>query len=326
MRIVISGATSMIGVALIKECIKNKCDVLAIVRKNTSRIGRIPESEFVHIEYADLDSITSVKGDGNPYDVFYHFAWGHTVKEERDDPFAQEDNIRTTLQAVELAHKLGCQKFIGAGSQAEFGPVNGIISADTRPEPVTAYGMAKLSAGMMSKKRCEQLGMTHIWGRIFSVYGCNDNAGTMIDYAIHQFQRGEVAEFSSATQMWNYLNEEDAGKIFYLFGDREIESGVYCVANNESRVLREYIEEVKEAFGKDVQCEFAAPGENDSVFGLEADIQKTIDAIDYVPQVTFKEGIMQILNGSKKKLGGRVKHFLLYTKKTIGTSGRGCAA
>ena len=45
MRVVVTGATSMIGVALIKECIKNSDQVLAIVRKGTKRLNRLPKSD-----------------------------------------------------------------------------------------------------------------------------------------------------------------------------------------------------------------------------------------------------------------------------------------
>ena len=269
--------------------------MLAIVRDGTARIDRLPKSDKIRIEYANLDSLDRVQGDGKTYDVFYHFAWGHTSKADRDEPLAQEDNIRSALRAVELAHKLGCCKFIGAGSQAEYGPVDGVISYDTRTEPVTAYGMAKLSANMLSRKMCEKLGIRHIWGRIFSVYGCNDNDGTMLNYAIDQFMKGETARFSSATQMWNYLYEEDAGKIFYLLGEKEADSGIYCVANKESRVLREYIEELREMFGMDAKCEFAPENSDMKVFGLQADIQRTIDATGFIPRTHFKEGIMKVV-------------------------------
>ena len=262
MRVVVTGATSMIGVALIDICIKKNCDVLAIVRKGTKRLERLPKSDLIRIEYADLDSLSSVQGDGETYDVFYHFAWGHTIKAERDCPVLQEDNVRNTLKAVELANKLGCKKFIGAGSQAEYGQVNG---------------------------------MTHIWGRIFSVYGCNDNEGTMLNYAINQFFKGEIAEFSSATQIWNYLNEEDAGKMFYLMGKKDIESGIYCVANTESKILKEYIEELRTVMGGETKCNFAPIETESKSIGLCVDMKKTIDAIDFFPQISFKDGVEKLI-------------------------------
>lgn len=300
MRVIVSGATSMIGIACIKACIANGCEVLAIVRDGTRRLARLPESDRIRLAYADLDTLSSVRGDGKPYDVFYHFAWSHTAKGERDDPLAQESNIRTTLQAVELAHKLGCRKFIGAGSQAEYGCVDGIISADTRPEPIIAYGMAKLSSCMLSRRMCEQYGMTHIWGRIFSVYGTNDNEGTMLNYAIAQFRKREPAHFSSAAQMWNYLYEDDAGEMFYRLGALTTSSGIYCIAHTESKPLRSYIEQLQLIYGEGAQCEFAPENPEARLISLRVDMQKTVEAIGFEPQVSFDEGIRRILGIEKK--------------------------
>ena len=293
MRIVVTGATSMIGTALINECIRNHCEVLAIVRNGTRRLDRLQKSDLICIEYADLDCLDCVNGNGKTWDVFYHFAWGHTNKNERDNPIAQEDNIKTTLQAVELAHRLGCKRFIGAGSQAEYGRINGVISADTHANPITAYGISKYAANMLSRRYCEQLGMKHIWGRIFSVYGINDNENTMLNYAIDQFIEGKTAEFSSATQMWNYLYETDAGMFFYLLGVKDVESGIYCIANSQSRVLREYIEELQTAYGESAKCSFTRPSAD--VYSLQADIEKTIQATGYKPKTGFDEGIRKVI-------------------------------
>ena len=299
MRIAVTGATSMIGTALVKECINNNVEVLAIVRNGTNRLDRLPQSGLIRIESADLDSLERVQGDGKPWDVFYHFAWGHTVREERDLPIAQEDNIRTTLQAVELAHRLGCKKFIGAGSQAEYGRVDGIIFPETPANPVTAYGISKYAANMLSRRACELLEMEHVWGRIFSVYGVNDNENTMLNYAIDRFIQGNIAEFSAATQMWNYLFEDDAGRIFYLLGTKNVESGIYCIANPESRPLREFIEIMCTAYGKNARCSFAKPGA--AVIGQHADVGKTVRATGYVPKTSFDEGIRQVIEARKEK-------------------------
>lgn len=300
MRAVVTGATSMIGVAIIKKCIENNCNVLAIVRKGTDRLQRLPSSDLIHIEYADLNELASVTGDGKTYDVFYHLALAHTSKSDRENPILQEQNIKYTLDAVQLAHKLDCKKFIGAGSQAEYGIINGIIDANTRPAPITAYGMAKLSAGLLSKRLCEQLGITHIWGRIFSVYGINDNPGTMLNYAIEQFLKGEPAYFSAATQMWNYLYEDDAGMMFYLLGVKEVNGGIYCIANCESRVLRTYIEELAGVFGGNQQYIFNAEANGNHTVTLQADISGTVDAIGYLPQTSFEEGIGRVIMAKRK--------------------------
>lgn len=295
-RVVVTGATSMIGVPLIKECIQNNVEVLAIVRKNSVHLNRLPQSQLLHVYECDLNALSSIAGLPPDYDVFYHLAWDYTSKRYRDDPVLQEKNIKYTLDAVALAERLGCHKFIGAGSQAEYGRVDHVITPDTSVCPTTAYGISKYAAGKLSEKMCGQHGMVHIWGRIFSVYGRNDNAETMLSYAIDQFIKKESAQFSSATQMWDYLHESDAGKMFFLMGNCVEKNVVYCVANGEAKPLKEFIIQLKECFGKEAVCVFGEDRANQKVFGLQADTSTLIKDTGYIPCVTFQEGIMDMIN------------------------------
>ena len=300
-KVIVTGPTSMIGLATINECLKNNVSVLAIVRENTTRLDRLPKSDLIKIINCNIDKLDSIDTNNldSDYDVFYHFAWGHTAKAERDNPLMQEQNVKYTLDAVKLASTLGCKKFIGAGSQAEYGMCEEVRTEDTLEAPLTSYGISKYSAKMLSRRMCDQLGMVHVWGRIFSVYGPHDNEGTMLNYGIDCFINGEKAKFSSATQMWNYLYEDDAGSMFYLLGEKNVESGVYCVAGKESDVLRKYIECMRDEFGTEAICEFAPITPNVKNLGLEVKIDKIVNATGFLPKVSFNEGIKKMIEFRK---------------------------
>lgn len=294
---VITGATSMIGIALMNECVKNQVRVLAIVRKNSKHRKYLPKSELITVYEAELEELEQISDIGQ-YEVFYHLAWAGTNKAGREDVQIQTINIESTISAVRLAHRLGCRKFIGAGSQAEYGQVNGIISPQTNVAPITAYGIAKYAAGKLSEELCIQYGIIHVWARVFSVYGSLDNEETMLNYAMKCFRKHETAHFSAATQMWDYLYEEDAGRVFFLLGEYIEDSKIYCVANGNARPLREYIMELKKIWGEDAKCEFAIQDKKSSI-GLQADISDLTHDIHYVPSTTFETGISKVIKIKK---------------------------
>ena len=302
---VITGPTGAIGTALTENLIARGIHVYAVVRKDSGRIDRIPESPLVTPVLLGLDELSRLKNEiRESCDVFYHFAWGDTGKLTRDDPVLQEKNIQYTLDAVELARKLGCSKFIGAGSQAEYGLVNQVITAETKEEPVLSYGIAKNAAGRLSRKLCEKYGIIHIWGRIFSVYGCNDSKETMVSYAVRQFMECQPAYFSAATQMWDYLNEDDAGKIFYLLGEKISKNKVYRIASGQSRALKEFILEIREVAGKEGGCEFVADNIGENRVSLQVDVNDLMEDIHYVPAVSFKEGIQKTVKSFNDAVRG----------------------
>lgn len=297
-KIIVTGATSMIGIALIECAVSNNVEVYAIIRPDTKRRDRLPHSDLLHLIECKLTELERIKEIPLDCDVLYHFAWVYTAKNMRDDALLQEENIKITLDCVKLAQRCGCYKFIGAGSQAEYGRVNGIIDGKTKCQPEVAYGVAKYAAGLLSKKLCEDLDMIHIWGRIFSVYGKYDNPDTMLDYAIKSFLHGNYARFSSGKQRWDYLFEQDAGKIFYLLGVRADESKTYRIANGKARCLRNYIAILAQKMHAENLCIFDESC--DSQIGIEADISDLVADIGYTPDTSFESGIGIMINEYKQ--------------------------
>lgn len=297
-KIVITGATSMIGTALTEIAARAGIEVYSIIRPDTKRADRIINSDNVHVVYGALGNLKDVKGIPNDCDVFYHFAWAGTSKKDRNNPVVQERNIKYTLDAVCLAEKTGCRKFVGAGSQAEYGPTTDIINHNTKYDPTTSYGASKLAACILSRNICEQKGISHIWARIFSVYGPHDNEGTMLNYVLDCWRRGEVAQLSSGQQMWNYIYESDAGQLFFEMGKESVEAGTYLVANPESRPLREYVEIMMRTYGENAKTSFA-PVSSAVLPGLNVMVDNTFEVLGYRPHVCFDEGIKTIIKKSK---------------------------
>lgn len=289
-RVIVTGATSMLGVALIKECIKENVEVCAIIRKNTTRMSRLPNSPLITYVECDMSELCTVRLPNEEYDCMFHMAWGYTGKDVRDNPELQNKNIAATLDAVRLAHQYHCKKFVGAGSQAEYGIATGPIHEDLSVAPVSAYGICKYAAGRLAEKLCGALKMTYVWARIFSVYGTNDKEGTMIKYAFEQMRNGETAHFSAGTHIWNYLFETDAGKMIYLLGKTDEACGIYNVAHPDSRPLRDYISEMKRVLGDNFVYELS-PENSLTAYDLIPDVSKIINCIRYVPEVSFGAGI-----------------------------------
>ena len=220
-RVIITGPTGAIGMALIHKCMEADIEVTAVCHRGSGRISRIPVSDKVKIVECDLDEIRNLPGIlENRYDVFYHFAWACTAGEGRNNTDAQTQNIRYAMDAVETANKLGCECFIGAGSQAEYGRFEGKLNADVPTFPDNGYGIAKLCAGQLSRIRCSQLVIRHVWFRILSVYGRYDGEQTMIMSSIRSMLNGESLEYTPAGQIWDYLYSEDAAEALYLAAER----------------------------------------------------------------------------------------------------------
>lgn len=295
--VVVTGATSMIGIALTEACLAEGCRVAALVREDSSNMERLPESENLQVVYCSLDRLNhlNLSATGG-YDVFYHLAWSHTDKAGRNDVQLQQRNIRYTLDALNLAKRLGCKKFVGAGSQAEYGiHVESKTGPDSPVNPQTAYGVCKYAAGKLGAVQAGQLGMDFFWVRIFSVYGRYDMAETMISSSLQKMKRGEHCSFTPGTHQWDYLYSSDAGKAFYLIGEKAMGNKIYCLGSGQGKPLREYIEEMRDVVNPELELGFGEiPYADGKGMDMCADIHSLCQDTGWKPETEFRRGILQL--------------------------------
>ncbi len=297
-RVIISGATGAIGTALIGNLIGNNVEILIISRKNSKRLSVIPKNRLISIKYCDLDEYKNLQNDtGKTYDVFYHFAWSGTFGDSRNDMYIQNKNVEYSLVAVEIAKRFGCHTFIGAGSQAEYGRVEGVLTPSTPVFPENGYGMAKLCAGQMTREYAHKLGLKHIWMRILSIYGPNDGAQTMVMSTINKLKNGEEAQFTKGEQLWDYLYSGDAAEAFRLIGERGVDGKIYILGGGVARPLYEYINIIGECLeAKELLKIGDLPYSDRQVMHLCADITELKRDTGWLPQTKFSDGIKKILN------------------------------
>lgn len=301
MKAVVTGASSMIASALIRLLVAEGHEVYALCRPGSKKLGNIIKNERVHIVHSDISDITAVgQSIGCGCDAFFHFAWGGTSGAQRNDSRIQSENIRFTLDSVELAHSLGCEVFIGAGSQAEYGRVDGKIAPDTPTFPENAYGAAKLAAGHLSRIACAKHGIRHVWARILSVYGIGDNDFTITVSSLKKMLSGQVAQFTPAEQMWDFLYCDDAARAFYLMAKFGKDGAVYALGSGQARPLKDYIKLIHAASGADSEVQIGALPYNDKqVMYLCADISDLTADTGFVPQVSYEEGIKETVKWLK---------------------------
>ena len=297
---VITGPTGAIGKALCLELAKNGIHVMAVCRPSSPRLAAIPKHPLIETVQCDMQELSRLPELIPHADAFYHFAWAHTTGVGRNDMSAQIENIRYTLEAVRVAHALGCQVFIGAGSQAEYGRVEGVLKPDTPCFPENGYGIAKLCAGQMSRIECKKLGIDHIWVRILSVYGPSDSDVTMISGVIRALLCGQKPSLTAGAQLWDYLYAEDAALAFHLIAEQGIGGKVYPLGGGIARPLREYVEEIRDAIDPALPLGFGEiPYSPRQVMHLEADISTLQADTGFAPTTAFKDGIRTTIEYQK---------------------------
>jgi len=299
---VITGPTGTIGNALIELLLSKGIEVYAVIRPGSTRAAAFPIHEKLHIvacvaaEYNRLPDL--IPAD---IDAFFHLAWAQTIGAGRNDMPSQINNIRYAIDAVNAAAKLDCRVFVGAGSQAECGRVEGFIRQDTPCFPENGYGMAKLCAGEMTRVECEKLGIDHIWMRVLSIYGPYDGEKTMIMSVIRSLLRGEKPALTAGEQQWDYLYCRDVAKGFYCAAESGVSGKIYPLGSGTARPLREYVEILRDQINPVLPLGFGevvyAPKQ---VMHLQADISALQQDTGFQPAWSFENGIAETIEWVKK--------------------------
>ena len=191
---------------------------------------------------------------------------------------------------------LGCQVFVGVGSQAEHGRIEGKITPDAPCFPTTGYGMAKLCAGQMTRSVCRQLGIRHEWARVLSVYGVNDGPLSVISILLDKLFKGEKPALTAGAQLWDYLYVDDAAEALIAMAERGKDGAVYPVGSGQARPLHEYFELLRDAVNPKLPLGLGElPYPPNQVMHLQADITELTRDTGFKPTVPFEEGIRRVV-------------------------------
>lgn len=290
---VLTGPTGAIGTALCLELANNGILVYAVCRPNSERASAIPEHKNIRKVFCDLSTLSNLKYlIPQGADAFYHFGWAHTIGDGRNDMPAQISNISYTIDAVRAAGELGCKVFVGAGSQAEYGRVQGVLKSETPCFPENGYGFAKLCAGNMSRVECEKLGINHIWVRILSVYGPKDSGSTMVSGLIDKLLKGDKPSLTKGEQKWDYLFSFDAALAFRLIAESGVSGKTYVLGGGKALPLKSYIEQIRDAINPELPLGLGdIPYGPKQVMHLEADISELTQDTGFIPKTNFADGI-----------------------------------
>jgi len=274
----ITGASSFVGVELCRYLTDKGHEVIAMSRKENVLLNEMSTSGHLQVLYADMQNLMEKTQDAKA-DVFIHLAWAGTLAGQRDNQELQEGNIKFSLDCLKLAKRMGCQLYVDAGSQAEYGIVPGVITEETECYPVTAYGKAKLKMYQESRVLTEQLGVKYIHLRIFSVYGEKDHPNTLIMSALRKLKNNEPVEIRSGGQKWNYMYVKDAARQIgelatYTMVNENFKCEIYNIASDDTRLLKEFVNKMKEICKSSSELKFG--GYNPKIdVNLNPDLRKT---------------------------------------------------
>lgn len=291
MKICITAANCFIGLPLVKKASSIGWEVIAVVRvgnKQKEYIASIPNVKVIELNLEDYGRLGETVGS---VDCAVLLTWNGTRGNTRMDEKLQESNYLYNMEAIKSLVENGCKRIITAGSQAEYGIYNEVITEETECKPNTEYGKYKLRLFEEATKYCKDNGVSLKEPRFFSLYGPGDYENTMIMDSIKNMVANKPCEFTKAIQMWDYLYIDDAIEALALLCEKNCADGVYNFGSGDCRPLKDYIMEMKNILNSSSELNFGAvPYPATGMVNVNPSVEK-LKNIGWQPKMSFEEGI-----------------------------------
>jgi nucleoside-diphosphate-sugar epimerase len=295
-RILVTGAGGFVGAAVVKAAVAAGHEVVALVRNDTSRLTSIADRiSMQRVDLADTTAVAALLHSAKPA-IVIHSAWEGVGGALRSGDI-QLDNIRTTVALADAAIAAGARKFVGIGSQAEYGRYDRKIVETDLPQPTMLYGAAKLAACHLAAQRCREAGMAFAWLRLFSVYGAGDNSNWLIPSAAVALVRGKPPLCTAGTQKWDYLHIDDVADGVLAAATSDRATGVFNLSSGNPVAVRQIVETLRDFAAPELELNFGViPFGPDQIMHLDGDNGRLRAATGWSPRVPLAEGLRQVVD------------------------------
>lgn len=260
--ILLTGAAGFVGRQVLRALGERGCRVRPVVRVDKQEtlargaaIDTIVASPDIFAESAAWWARACSGAD-----AVIHAAWYAEPGQYLQSPKNQEC-LSGTLRLAEGAVQAKVRRFVGIGTCFEYDLNAGRLSIETPLRASTPYGQAKVNAFNALSAALPRQGVAFAWCRLFYLYGEGEDSRRLVPYVRDRLQAGEPAELSSGSQVRDFLDVREAGRMIVdvALGSQE---GPVNICSGKPVTVRELAERIADEFGRRDLLRFGARPDN----------------------------------------------------------------
>ena len=231
MRVFITGASGFIGARVTRALLSAGYEVavLAVPGDPLKRLADVAERlTLLRGDLAALQDIRPQLAAWGP-DACIHLAWYAEPGKYLHAP----ENIPALSRSLELLNllvEIGCRQIVMAGTCAEYDTDYGFLREDGPTRPTTIYAATKLSLKIIAEQIAASKGVNFIWGRIFYLYGPDEDERRVVPALIKSLLAGKPFPATKGDQVRDYLHVDDIANAFLTLVKTPV-SGTYNISS-----------------------------------------------------------------------------------------------
>ncbi|MBS0617799.1 MAG: NAD(P)-dependent oxidoreductase [Spirochaetes bacterium] len=249
---IITGATGLVGMAVARHLTSIGIEVLSLGRQNLSSedISRSfgLGSRYLQLAMAEIallaEHIELMEWSPGDECVFFNFAWQGRHK-LTDGTFKEQlTNAVYSTEALRTAKKLGCIKFINAGTLEETVVEQFLLGKTDDPfqSTQTNYALAKLASRDMCKMVAFLEKIDYVHTRLSVPLAPDLTKGSYVATTLKKISEGVPYDRPKNMQLFDIILIDDVARAFYLIGLSGKNKADYFIGTSRPATLAQYFE------------------------------------------------------------------------------------
>ena len=210
MKILVTGATGFIGNYVVQELLKNKYQVVCVIR-DEKKLDSFDWRSKVDIIRCDLHQGTPDILENDLPDALLHLAWSGLPNYKSLHHL--ERNLPADMRFLRVMIESGIKQVLVTGTCFEFGMQNGPLSPEMPTFPHNPYALAKDTLRKWLQELQSERDFVLQWVRLFYIYGPGQNPNSILAQLDRAIDAGDsVFNMSGGEQLRDYLPVEKAAE------------------------------------------------------------------------------------------------------------------
>jgi len=304
MNVLVTGGAGFIGSHVVDGLLKEGLSLIVVDNLSTGKIENLnPNALFYQQSIEDEEMMERVFMLHKPAYIFHLAAQSSVSVSVRNPVEDAKTNILGTLVLLQKSVKYGVKKFIFSSTGgAIYGDNVKIPTPETEiPNPISPYGIAKLSVEKYLDFFSKEYGLEYVSLRYSNVYGPRQDpygeAGVVAIFTNRMLKGEKVTIFGDGEYVRDYVYVDDVVRANILAMEKG-KNVVLNIGTGRGTTVNELFMMLKSITGYSDEPEYAPPRKGDVRKSI-LDCSKAKEILGWEPEVSLEEGLRRTVEHFK---------------------------
>jgi len=290
-KVLLTGATGLIGKYSLKPLLDAGFEVFAVSSNEKASGNHI---NWIKADLLNFEEIENIFEEIKP-EYLLHFAWDTTSGSYLESNL-NFDWVQASLYILKQFKLNGGKRAVYAGTCFEYEFKGAPLNEEDKLNPISTYAKCKNFLNQMATLYCKKNNISFGWGRIFYIYGENEQEKRLIPQVISCLEQDKEFITSSGELIKDYIFAGDAAEAFVKFLDSNVD-GCVNICTETAVTIKEIVTLVAAKLNKNHLVKFENNILNEPKI-IVGDNTRLKTEVKFAPKYSLEQGLDRIIKGN----------------------------